>query len=109
MDFGKKKFWIPDFTAVAVIENFGNFDTLQSADQVLRQLCEVKAKEVIRTRKEPLNLLSVSFVEQYMASFCCDPVINEIPEAIMNGNSSGNTPKYEKYNKFFSFSLLILI
>lgn len=77
-----------------MIENFGNFDTLQSADQVLRQLCEVKAKEVLRTRKEPLKLLSTSFVEQYMASFCSDPVINEIPAGVMNGNASGDAPKY---------------
>ncbi|XP_067131668.1 mitochondrial import receptor subunit TOM70 isoform X2 [Centruroides vittatus] len=67
-----------DLTAVCILENFQNMNTLQTTDRVLKTLSKAKAKELVNT--QPKELPSKHFITNYFISFCDDPVLKEVLE-----------------------------
>jgi import receptor subunit TOM70 len=56
-----------DFTALCIIDNFGNQDTADRVEKLLKKAAEQKAKELLAAR--PVKLLSHIFVGNYLQSF----------------------------------------
>ena len=65
---------LEDVTALCILEQFQNPKSLMTADRVLKQLGQSKAKETYANRKPTMP--SKHFTRTYMKAFTQDPVIN---------------------------------
>lgn len=82
---------LKDFTAVAILENFQNYPTMEAADRVLKSLAQIKAKKLYAQREADGYVvpLSTSFVDSYLQSFAEDPILNSLPKAPLTSTSNG--------------------
>ncbi|OWF43976.1 mitochondrial import receptor subunit TOM70-like [Mizuhopecten yessoensis] len=65
---------LEDVTALCILEGFQNPTSLQTADRVLKNLGQTKAKEAFRNRKPAMP--SKHFIRTYFAAFVNDPILN---------------------------------
>ncbi|XP_069115715.1 mitochondrial import receptor subunit TOM70-like [Argopecten irradians] len=65
---------LEDVTALCILEGFQNPSSLQTADRVLKNLGQTKAKEAFRNRKPAMP--SKHYIRTYFASFVNDPILN---------------------------------
>ncbi|XP_033757911.1 mitochondrial import receptor subunit TOM70-like [Pecten maximus] len=65
---------LEDVTALCILEGFQNPNSLQTADRVLKNLGQTKAKEAFRNRKPAMP--SKHFIRTYFAAFVNDPILN---------------------------------
>ncbi|CAC5420720.1 TOM70 [Mytilus coruscus] len=91
---------LEDVTALCILEGFQNPKSLMTADRVLKQLGQSKAKETYANRKPTMP--SKHFIRTYLKAFTQDPVINEAgtldQSSVQNGETDipdTDSPYYE--------------
>ncbi len=69
---------LTDITLTCILERFQNYTTLQEADTVLRGAAADEARKYMAARAAGGDMaptVSVSFIDAYLSSFMCDPLI----------------------------------
>lgn len=84
---------LSDFTAACILEGFGNYSTMTSAEQVLKALGAERAKEAMAERGNRPIPFSRTFVDSYLASFAEDPVLNSLSNSSNQPNGGGDDYK----------------
>ncbi|VDI31838.1 mitochondrial import receptor subunit TOM70 [Mytilus galloprovincialis] len=80
---------LEDVTALCILEGFQNPKSLMTADRVLKQLGQSKAKETYANRKPTMP--SKHFIRTYLKAFTQDPVINEARTLDQSSEQNGET------------------
>lgn len=86
----KYKEALHDFTAACILEGFGNFTTMTSAEQVLKALGAERAKHAMAERAGRPIPLSRTFVDSYLLSFAEDPILNSLSASSNPADGSGD-------------------
>lgn len=79
-----------DYTSVCILEGFKNENAAKSMEKILKKISELKAKELIKTRKP--RLPSPTFVTAYLESFHLDSN-NDIPSTIYEDSGDAHYAK----------------
>ncbi|XP_014681360.1 PREDICTED: mitochondrial import receptor subunit TOM70-like [Priapulus caudatus] len=87
---------LEDITAVCILEDFQNHNSLVMADRVLKELGKQRAKEAFKNRTPVMP--SQQFIKSYFSAFAEDPVFNSIKaeENEKDRDESDEVSGYEK-------------
>lgn len=77
---GKTRQALEDVTAVCLLENFNNMETLSAADRILKVIGKEEADKFLKTRT--IVLPSYYFIKAYFASFSQDPIMADLPKSL---------------------------
>ncbi|XP_014285604.1 mitochondrial import receptor subunit TOM70 [Halyomorpha halys] len=103
---GKIRQALEDVTAVCLLENFNNMETLSAADRILKVIGKEEADKFMKSRS--IVLPSDYFIKAYFASFAHDPVIADLPKSVTSDNELRGIEKAkqamveEKYSDIIS-------